>query len=183
MKHLFALSLITLFAINFSSCKKKEDPTPEPDPIKVGDSHAGGIVIYVDGSDQHGIVITSQDLGEYVWSPTATDIGTTEYVVGTGKANTDEIVAAVGEGTYAAKVCQDLVLNGYDDWYLPSAGELKEAKSIVAIVGFDGRYWSSYEDGMDSEMAWFRQMGPGLPALESYMNKTHAYKVRAVRNF
>jgi hypothetical protein len=46
-----------------------------------------------------------------------------------GKSNTAAIVAQLGANNnvrYAAKVCDDLVAYGFDDWYLPSAGELNE---------------------------------------------------------
>jgi hypothetical protein len=34
------------------------------------------------------------------------------------------IINGCSERPIAASVCYDLVLNGYDDWYLPSLGEL-----------------------------------------------------------
>ncbi|MFZ4401352.1 MAG: hypothetical protein ACOYO1_15035 [Bacteroidales bacterium] len=46
-----------------------------------------------------------------------------------GLNNTNLIVSALGNNNgipYAAKVCYDLAVGGYDDWYLPSIVELKE---------------------------------------------------------
>ena len=47
----------------------------------------------------------------------------------------------------AARLCDDLVLNGYDDWYLPSIDELdllcKQATFIGGIPY--ANYWSSSE--------------------------------------
>jgi uncharacterized protein (TIGR02145 family) len=72
-----------------------------------------------------------------------------------GKANTDAIVAQLGAngGTaYAAKVCADLVAYGFDDWYLPAAGELDEMYKKLGTVAQGGNgqittgsYWSSSE--------------------------------------
>jgi hypothetical protein len=47
-------------------------------------------------------------------------------VIGTGNTNTNLIVAVQGNGNYAAKICYDLVLNGYSDWFLPSRDEPDE---------------------------------------------------------
>ena len=54
--------------------------------------------------------------------------------IGAGKRNTELLVKAMGDKTYytmgakkvayAAKLCYDLVFNGFDDWFLPSKDEL-----------------------------------------------------------
>ncbi|MFT5164793.1 MAG: hypothetical protein ACI8P3_000016 [Saprospiraceae bacterium] len=35
--------------------------------VKVGASHKGGIVVFVDGTGQHGLVCSKKDLGIFVW--------------------------------------------------------------------------------------------------------------------
>ena len=64
-----------------------------------------------------------------------------------GEVNTVIIVTSQGEGSYAAKICADLVAYGYDDWYLPSKDELNALyQNKDEIKGFsDTYYWSSTE--------------------------------------
>jgi hypothetical protein len=58
-----------------------------------------------------------------------------------GPGNTQAIIAQVGEynppnsnlSSYAAKLCDDLIAFGYDDWYLPSAGELLYAATQTEL--------------------------------------------------
>lgn len=84
-----------------------------------------------------------------------------------GETNTAAIVAQLGDnnGTaYAAKVCADLVAYGFDDWYLPAAGELNE---MYLKLGPNGSgqittgnyYWSSSE--RSDSFAWLQNLGDG----------------------
>jgi hypothetical protein len=76
-----------------------------------------------------------------------------------GTANTQAIVNFLGDNggvPYAAKLCADLVALGYDDWYLPAAGELEAitdqvGKTIVPFASDSDDIWSSSEYG---EFAW-----------------------------
>jgi hypothetical protein len=77
-----------------------------------------------------------------------------------GRMNTGTIVAQLGDNNgmaYAAKVCDDLEAFGFDDWYLPAAGELTE---MIKQLGPSGSmemssaiYWSSTEGSL-SNRAW-----------------------------
>jgi len=79
-------------------------------------------------------------------------------------------VAQLGDngGTaYAAKVCADLVAYGFDDWYLPAAGELNEMYKKLGPVANGGSgqitsgfYWSSSEFNFDD--AWVQVFADGV---------------------
>ena len=82
--------------------------------------------------------------------------------------------------TKANKICDDLELNGYTDWYLPSKEELNKLYLNKYIIGgfSDSWYWSSTEGR------------PGTAWLEIFNNgnkhiyfKDDTYNVRAVRTF
>jgi hypothetical protein len=79
----------------------------------------------------------------------------------------------------AARLCGDLVLGGYSDWYLPSRDELNKLYlNRVAIGGFASNgYWSSTET--NNYVAW-RQ---GYDGGQGNDVKVNGYVVRAVRAF
>ncbi|MBL0358909.1 MAG: DUF1566 domain-containing protein [Chitinophagaceae bacterium] len=84
----------------------------------------------------------------------------------------------------AARICGDLVLNGYSDWYLPSKEELDKLYiNRAAIGGFVSNsvtvyYWSSseYNDGL----AWTQRFFDDLRAQDG---KHTPDRVRAIRAF
>ena len=121
----------------------------------------------------------------------------TETAIGTGKANTSALVAAMGatayskeEGSgkaiYAAKVCSDLKLTKdgvvYDDWFLPSKDELNQMYINLkknSLGGFSADdYWSSSEDG--AIFAWHQNFNYGY---QNYFDRYPSNRVRPVRAF
>ncbi|NTW33457.1 MAG: DUF1566 domain-containing protein [Bacteroidetes bacterium] len=79
----------------------------------------------------------------------------------------------------AARLCGDLVLGGYSDWYLPSHDELyKLYYNKAAIGGFASNYWSSTEGS--SGTAWLLNINDGG---QGYLNKFLSSGVRAIRSF
>jgi hypothetical protein len=95
-------------------------------------------------------------------------------------ANTNTIVSNQGAGSYAAKLCYDLVLGGYSDWYLPSQDELNKLYLNKAVVGgFAGAYWSSTDEAK-GDNARYQDFTSGFEG-EAFKDKT--FRVRAVRAF
>ena len=79
----------------------------------------------------------------------------------------------------AMKECQNLNLNGYSDWYLPSIDELKLLYNQKQIIpDLSTYYWSSSEG--DSDTAWGQLFTNGVKA---NINKVGTDYVRAVRAF
>lgn len=180
-------TLLTIAAIGLliTSCKKKDVEPTTPQPVtSVGASYAGGTVFYLSADGQHGMVVT-QDLGTYPWSVGPdSSLTNCDDDFGTGLQNTQNIVTATGSGSYAAKVCLDLNLNGYSDWYLPSKEELYKVYQNETTNGFSGTYWSSTEVVyQNSSYGWFIKWGPGIPFSSNMTDKSSQFKVRAVRNF
>jgi hypothetical protein len=149
----------------------------------IGQSYQGGIVAYIDSSGIHGLIAAPSGQGSAQWGCYgATISGADGTAIGTGNQNTIDIMTGCNEAGIAARLCGDLVLGGYSDWYLPSKDELYQLYlNKVAIGGFanNGYYWSSSENNND--YAWVQYFGDGYQGNGS---KTYdVFKVRAVRAF
>ncbi len=154
----------------------------------VGDTGpAGGIVFYDKGSYSDGWryleAAPSDQSSGIQWGGYGTTVGGTSTATGTGAANTAAIVARLGTGSsYAARVCAELVLGGYDDWFLPSRDELNQMYQKQGVIGgfASDSYWSSSEYG--SYGAWGQHFYNGLQynANKDYLD---GLRVRACRAF
>ena len=84
------------------------------------------------------------------------------------------------KGWSAAQLCNDLVLGGYSDWYLPSKDELNKLYLNKTAVGnlASAFYWSSTDASYG--FAWRQHFGSGS---KSSRNKNFPDRVRAVRAF
>ena len=163
--------------------------------VAIGDSYGGGIVAYIlqsgdpgyDPNEQHGLIAATADQSTgCAWSNITTIlIGTTGTAIGTGLANTTAIIGQSGHTSSAAKVCYDYSVTVdsviYDDWFLPSKGELDKLYiNKVAIGDFAGNYyWSSSEYGTALN-AWHQDFNSGI---QLNTNKNFNARVRAVRAF
>ena len=151
--------------------------------LKVGQAYQGGIIAYVDATGKHGLIaaLNDQSTTGIQWGDYGTYIGATGLIIGTGKSNTTNIVQFLGAGNYAAKLCDDLVLNGYSDWFLPSKDELNELYKNKELIGdfANAHYWSSSET--NANYAWGQHFSTGY--LYNFNSKHYTYRVRAVRTF
>jgi hypothetical protein len=122
--------------------------------LEFGAKINGGIVFYYnDGTKQHGLVCAPTDQGtNVVWGCLGKEItGADGSGVGTGNQNTVDIVNGCSTAAIAARICYDLELNSYSDWYLPSIGELYLMYKNLQMNGlgnfpYNSAYWSSSED-------------------------------------
>ncbi len=146
----------------------------------LGASFGGGIVVNNDGSG-HGLVCATSDQSTGIqWDFHSYLKSSTNEIID-GLINTNRLIQMIGEGNYAAKLCYDLILNGYDDWYLPSDYQLFTflCKSNLLSSSNGGEYWSSNEYDLVSAESR-RYDGYRQPV---FYNKHTLLKVRAVRNF
>lgn len=156
-----------------------------------GTGPAGGIIFYDKGSYSDGWRYLEAAPASTEWYGKDWEnfkereiiTGPDGTAVGTGKRNTEDIIAIQGRGNFsAAQLCAGLAYNGYSDWFLPSKDELDLMYKNLhkrGIGGFsDYSYWSS--SGYNSKYAWLQRFSNGY---QKYYNKPTDARVRAVRAF
>ncbi|HEY6915151.1 MAG TPA: hypothetical protein VI413_10785 [Paludibacter sp.] len=168
------------------------DPTSTAPVYEVGQSAFGGTIGYIlqpgdygyDAAFQKGIIVAEADLDDAKWSADRlNDIATTGEMgdnskFGDGLLNTDLIVNALGAGAYAAKLCYDLELNGFSDWYLPVMEEIFAVRAAApTLMNSSLGYWISSQ-ASDSRLAYVTMAGG---AEGDWKDSIH--KVRPFRNF
>ena len=134
------------------NCNDEIDEDCVP-PAAIGDEFQGGIVVYISRSSDN------------IWR-------------GTVAAPMDNPADATWE--MAKTLCDDMVLNGYDDWYLPSLATLNTLQRNKEIIGGfnNGAYWSATDDTYNPDEAWYVYFNDGA---NSSSNKSNIYDVRAFR--
>jgi hypothetical protein len=156
---------------------------------KTGDTGpAGGIVFYDKGrvSDGWRYLEAAPAGTEFTaeWGDGSTNVAGTGSEVGSGRRNTQLIVAALGANESAARICANLNVNGYTDWFLPSIDELDLMYKNLKQEGLGGFkdifYWSSSQDSGNYFHALTRLFSDG----KQYIGyKDYGNNVRAVRVF
>jgi hypothetical protein len=156
---------------------------------KVGEpGPAGGLVFYDKSKTTKGwryLEAAPEDASSGIrWDNGGDNVDVkTDTEIGSGKANTEAILAAQGSGRYAAQLCYSLNTGGFSDWFLPSKEELNLLHTVLATNGLGGfakeYYWSSSQcDGIG--FAWKKGFGSGNPGIG---RKYDGRYVRAVRAF
>lgn len=162
-------------------------------PFTIGQSYGGGIIFYIDGSGQHGLIAAPTDQSSSAqWIPAGATssvvTNATGFAIGTGAANTSTIITVQGNSPYAATNCR-LYYNGggFSDWYLPSLFELNQLYlQRTAVGGFPdpnagpAYYWSSSE--ISDNNAWMMDFGSSSPNQQS-STKYNGLYIRAIRAF
>lgn len=163
--------------------------------ISIGNSFQGGKLAYLlqagdlgyDANIPHGLIAAPFDQSvRAVWGCINTEIsGADGIAIGTGYQNTIDILKGCTTEGIAAKLCYDLELNGYSDWYLPSRDELNKLYINKSTIGgfIPDDYWSSSEYNQIS--VWSQSFSNGsFSIISKYDTYDHyATYVRAIRSF
>jgi hypothetical protein len=138
-KSLFAIVLF----LSLTSCAKMKH--------KIGDFYKGGYIFKINVWGK-GLCMSTHNNPNSQWGCSGTVIeGADGFGIYDGQQNTKDIVAGCTDEVFAAKYCDELESEGFDDWYLPSIEELELMYNQLYVNGLvdnlkDGRYWSSTED-------------------------------------
>jgi len=158
----------------------------------IGTNGEDGIVFYIDGTGEHGLICSKTDINSgsgVQWSNiTNMAIGSSARSQFNGVQNTTAIIGQNGHTNSAAKLCVNYSTTGTSagDWYLPSIDELSQIyynkyqiNKALNLNSFGFTYWSSTE--YQSGHAWARYFYDGA---STYLNnKSNLYRVRAIRAF
>jgi TolB-like protein len=152
-----------------STSNQAQPATPALPAYKIGDTGpAGGLIFYDKGNNNGGWryleAAPMETEFQAIWSVHDTKVDNTQEGIGYGKRNTQLIVETFsktsGEWDTAAQKADDLVFNGFDDWFLPSRAELDQMYGSLKRRNLgdfkDELYWSSTER-RDFEYHAYRQ--------------------------
>ena len=167
-----------------------DDQTTAVNPYSIGDYVGGGYVFYVNSTTGEVFVVDGTNYpGNYSWGCPAVNItGAGGANVGDGKGNTAAIAAQCNDPSFAAKAATESTRGDYNDWYLPSQGELSEIynnKAVLeAAIGyppFSTTYWSSTQsNSLPTSHARSFSM---LNGTHGNADKSSQKQIRLVRSF
>jgi hypothetical protein len=190
---------IILILLFITTCSSSTKPIHQMINLSVGGiGPAGGYIFYDKGEYSDGWrymeVAPANSEFNAEWGAYGHDIAGTQVIIGSGKRNTELIVARfseLGETGMAAQMCRELNINGFSDWFLPSRDELNLMYVNIHLrgIGDFGQgtndtswmnwwYWSSSQDYAD--YAWGQHFASGLQHDD---DENLQGRVRAVRFF
>lgn len=164
-------------------------------PKQVGEiGPAGGIIVYDKGTFSDGwqfieVAPTETEWTNVPWSGFMNRNYGLGSAIGDGKSNTDTILEKTSLATarlpsfqYAPHLCANLNYNGFDDWLLPSKGELDLIYRNLHLTGMgefkETNYWTSTD--MNEFSAWVQRFSNGF---QFGHDKYKLANARAIRYF
>jgi hypothetical protein len=155
----------------------------------IGEKYQGGIIFWLDVTGKRGLIASETDTATDVfWSrlsgyPTYTT-GASGIEIGTGQANTALMLIKDAAKDHAVKYCDELIIDSFDDWSLPSEKELDALYFNRYKIGNFGNktYWSSTEVTGSDDWKKARCISFGNGAAYT-RDKNNNFSVRAIRAF
>jgi hypothetical protein len=164
--------------------------------LPVGQTGPGGGKVFFDKGNNLGgwrylmAAPSDQSTGmQWGCDSTTNQISGTLKTVGSGETNTSLIVAGCNQPkNNAAKLCDNLVLGGQNDWFLPSIDELYLMYVNLHLNNLGGfasqaEYWSSSAAGFDAWSAMFPDLSVNYGIGSGTLWRGSQLRVRAVRAY
>jgi len=111
-----------------------------------GDTLGGGLFVFEDSGYAY-ISAAADQSDKAPWGCQDIEVDGTLPEIGTGESNTNQIISVCATSGISARLCDQLTLNGYSDWFLPSLDELAQMYTQLDANGFGNfanqSYWSS----------------------------------------
>jgi hypothetical protein len=156
-----------------------------------GKTYKGGYIYYLDIVNGNGLVASTEDNSTGInwrdysyYGETTPSLYAVDTYIGSGQMNTNTIIAKFKpNGNFtAAQFCDDLVFNGYSDWFLPSKDEMYlMTNKLQSKIGL-GAYWTS--SNYSDVKAWLVNRYPLASELSNkWQSNTPTVKIRATRKF
>ena len=162
--------------------------------LSIGDNYQGGIIFYLDASGCHGLICATSDQSAGIQWYNGSNVNTYAYGSGIYDGFGNSMAILNWQGFCSS--CNALGVafsanNGYNDWYLPSIGELRlmfenvgpgNALGLGNVGGFTNvEYWSSSE-ASDTQALSYVFFNPPSNFSGAAL-KTNTFRVRQVRAF
>ncbi len=172
--------------------------------LSIGDTYQGGIIFWLDGSGEHGLIAAPADEpSTYTWYFPIVPGATTTYGyirgIYAGEVNTkllSQLSQFGNQSTVAAVRCKLLNTNGYTDWYLPSLDETMIMMTNLHLAGLGnftdfGYYWTSNRSdensGSSSLYAYVVLIRYNYTTMQRIVKFSYlvdsSHRVRAIRSF
>jgi len=116
------------------------------DPPQLGQSYAGGLLIYLEPDGRHGIIASTIEHTSLDFMADNYQNWTSSTVRYSGDENTQQIIQIYNNTSRSpAAWCNALVHNGYDDWWLPSKDDMAAMHIYRTTLGMSTglSYWTS----------------------------------------
>ncbi len=182
-----------ILLVLFIHCSDDDGDNGQDNTIELGALFQGGIIFYIDGSGEHGLICSMEDQSaSMVWcDDTSVLNGADGTAIGTGAQNTLDIIAGCS-GNSAALLCSNYLTGTYDDWYLPSIQEIVQMNENLNTLNTglsnnggtaiaSDTYWTSTElelGTVSSATTYNFESG-----IQGFLTKFGTARVRAIRSF
>jgi hypothetical protein len=147
-----------------------------------GDALGGGLFVFQDSGYAY-ISAAADQSDKAPWGCQDIAVDGTLSEIGTGGSNTNQIISVCATSGISARICDELILNGYSDWFLPSLDELAEMYTKLAADGLGNfanqRYWSSTQFDTNNAITIDFNNGNSHNHMKSNTNR----HTRAMRRF
>lgn len=169
---------VRAYATNASGTSYGNEVSFVSQSLQIGNLYEGGVISFIDNSGQHGFIVSQGDAGYGLWGLEGPYGAMSLY---DGLANTNWMVSQFNGSNLAGTICNNLVLNGYSDWYLPSQNQMSLIYQNIFSTGLSamsGSYWTS--TGYSSNWA-MRMTTSG--SFDPIAKQGSSQYIRAIRNF